>query len=262
MPRSRLRASLLGAVVFAVAGPAIAQSTSGAATVSPAPNSANATPHARPVSPSVAGPAGTMATPAPTSQTTAAAPSAGANSFTEGQARTRIEAAGFTNVTGLSKDAEGIWRGKASRAGTSADVALDFHGVVVSGAAARARHTTASTVAPASGTVRDGTAANPPSTAVGRAADRAQGETPRADGAPGNPPGTAAGRAVDRAVGTNMSGANPGANRADGAPGNPPSTAVGRAVDRAQGETPRADGSPGNPPGTSVGRAVGTSPAR
>lgn len=33
------------------------------------------------------------------------------------------------------------------------------------------------------------------------------------DGTPGNPPGTAAGRAVDRTLGTNMTGANPGADR-------------------------------------------------
>jgi hypothetical protein len=57
---------------------------------------------------------------------------------------------------------------------------------------------------------RDGTAGNPPSTATGRAVDRAQGQTPRPDGTPGNPPGTAVGRATDRALGTDNSGANPG----------------------------------------------------
>lgn len=56
----------------------------------------------------------------------------------------------------------------------------------------------------------DGTPGNPPSTATGRAVDRAQGEAPRPDGTPGNPPGTAAGRAIDRALGTNTTGANPG----------------------------------------------------
>lgn len=60
----------------------------------------------------------------------------------------------------------------------------------------------------------DGTPGNPPSTATGRAVDRALGETPRPDGTPGNPPGTAVGRAVDRALGTNTTGANP-----TGAPG-------------------------------------------
>ena len=44
---------------------------------------------------------------------------------------------------------------------------------------------------------RDGTPGNPPSTAVGRAIDRAQGDPIRPDGTPGNPPGTAVGRAID-----------------------------------------------------------------
>jgi len=44
------------------------------------------------------------------------APAAGANSFTEAQAKSRIEAAGYSNVSGLTKDKDGIWRGKASRA--------------------------------------------------------------------------------------------------------------------------------------------------
>jgi hypothetical protein len=70
------------------------------------------------------------------------APAAGANSFTEAQAKSRIEAAGYSNVFGLSKDKDGIWRGKASKASatagsttlrsTTVDVALDYQGNVVS----------------------------------------------------------------------------------------------------------------------------------
>ena len=60
----------------------------------------------------------------------AAAPVAGANSFTEGEAQSRIEARGFANVTELKKDNEGIWRGKAMHNGHSVDVALDFQGNV------------------------------------------------------------------------------------------------------------------------------------
>jgi sporulation protein YlmC with PRC-barrel domain len=55
----------------------------------------------------------------------------------------------------------------------------------------------------------DGTPGNPPSTATGRAVDRAQGEAPRPDGTPGNPPGTAAGRAIDGTLGTNNTGTGP-----------------------------------------------------
>lgn len=65
-----------------------------------------------------------------TDRNTAAAPVAGANSFTEGEAKSRIEARGFANVTQLRKDEQGIWRGKAQRDGAAVDVALDFQGNV------------------------------------------------------------------------------------------------------------------------------------
>lgn len=61
------------------------------------------------------------------------APSAlekGANSFTEGQARSRIESAGFTSVTGLHKDDAGVWRGKAMRDGKSMEVGFDYKGTI------------------------------------------------------------------------------------------------------------------------------------
>lgn len=54
----------------------------------------------------------------------------GSNSFTEGQARSRIEAQGFTNVTDLRKDDQGIWRGQAMRNGASVGVAIDYRGNV------------------------------------------------------------------------------------------------------------------------------------
>ena len=60
------------------------------------------------------------------------APIKGANSFTEGQARDRIVAAGFTGVSSLAKDGDGIWRGNAMKDGKSAKVAVDFKGNVVS----------------------------------------------------------------------------------------------------------------------------------
>jgi hypothetical protein len=60
------------------------------------------------------------------------APAAGANSFTEAQAKSRIEKAGYSDVSGLSKDKDGIWKGKASRGATSVDVGVDYQGNVVS----------------------------------------------------------------------------------------------------------------------------------
>jgi len=61
----------------------------------------------------------------------ASRPVAGANSFTEGEAKSRIESRGFTNVSELKKDDNGIWRGKAQQNGRNVSVALDFQGNVI-----------------------------------------------------------------------------------------------------------------------------------
>jgi hypothetical protein len=57
-------------------------------------------------------------------------PVAGRNSFTEGQARSKIESAGYSNVTDLKKDDNGVWRGKASKGGSASAVSVDFQGNV------------------------------------------------------------------------------------------------------------------------------------
>lgn len=57
-------------------------------------------------------------------------PVAGANSFTMGEAKSHIEAKGFTRVSGLKKDADGIWRGTAMKNGASVPVSLDYQGNV------------------------------------------------------------------------------------------------------------------------------------
>ena len=62
---------------------------------------------------------------------TAAAPVAGRNSFTEGEARRRIESFGYFNVSNLKKDDQGIWRGSAMRNGQTTDIALDYQGNIV-----------------------------------------------------------------------------------------------------------------------------------
>ncbi|RTM07529.1 MAG: DUF4142 domain-containing protein [Hyphomicrobiales bacterium] len=64
----------------------------------------------------------------------ASAPVPGANSFTEAQAKSRIQDAGFSNVSALTKDDQGIWRGTAEKDGKQVAVALDFKGNVVAGA--------------------------------------------------------------------------------------------------------------------------------
>jgi hypothetical protein len=58
------------------------------------------------------------------------APVAGRNSFTEGQAKSKIESAGYSNVSDLKKDDNGVWRGKASKGGSATQVSVDFQGNV------------------------------------------------------------------------------------------------------------------------------------
>jgi hypothetical protein len=67
---------------------------------------------------------------AQTSTSGTRAPEAGANSFTEAQAKDRIEQAGFSQVAGLRKDDQGIWRATATKGGAQVNVSLDFRGNV------------------------------------------------------------------------------------------------------------------------------------
>jgi len=105
-----MRKLLLTVAIMAIAMPAMAQKPS-----PPANRGAN-----------------TPAVNTPNSPPNPGAPVAGANSFTEGQAKSRIEAHGFTNVGGLKKDSDGVWRGTATQAGKSVKVSVDFQGNVVS----------------------------------------------------------------------------------------------------------------------------------
>ncbi|OYU92020.1 MAG: hypothetical protein CFE29_04050 [Bradyrhizobiaceae bacterium PARB1] len=65
-----------------------------------------------------------------TEQKNSNAPVAGRNSFTEGQAKSAIEKAGYSNVTELKKDDNGVWRGKASKGGMTTGISVDFQGNV------------------------------------------------------------------------------------------------------------------------------------
>jgi hypothetical protein len=62
----------------------------------------------------------------------ATAPVEGKNSFTEAQAKDRIAAAGYTDVSALKQDDKGVWRGTAMKNGNSTPVGLDYQGNVVS----------------------------------------------------------------------------------------------------------------------------------
>jgi hypothetical protein len=65
-----------------------------------------------------------------TTNANAPQPAKGANSFTDGEARRRIESNGYTEVTGLQKDADGIWHGTAKKGGNTVKVWLDYKGNV------------------------------------------------------------------------------------------------------------------------------------
>ncbi len=64
------------------------------------------------------------------------APVQGHNSFTEGEAKSRIEKRGFTNVSQLANNPDGVWRGQAMKDGNQVDVSVDYQGNVVIGTGA------------------------------------------------------------------------------------------------------------------------------
>ena len=57
-------------------------------------------------------------------------PIAGANSFSEGQARRLIESHGYSGVSALVNDRQGIWHGTASKGAARVHVYLDYKGHV------------------------------------------------------------------------------------------------------------------------------------
>jgi len=93
-----------------------------------------------PARPPVTAPADTSAKPLTTTDATtvkrvdqanATAPAGavpGANSFTESQARSRLEKNGYSQVSGLTKGDDGIWRGAATKNGSSVHVTVDYKG--------------------------------------------------------------------------------------------------------------------------------------
>jgi len=57
-------------------------------------------------------------------------PVKGANSFTVGEAQSRIAQRGYVNVSDLKKDNEGVWHGTAQHSGSDVKVWLDYKGNV------------------------------------------------------------------------------------------------------------------------------------
>src|SRR5262245_36319431 len=74
---------------------------------------------------------------APAAKTEPATPQAGASTtskagaaLTETQAKARIEAQGYSNVSELKKDTQGDWMAKAMKNGKSVDLSLDARGQI------------------------------------------------------------------------------------------------------------------------------------
>ena len=108
-----MRNSLVAAAVLAlIAGSAVAQTTA---------------------TPSQNGPQNSAINTDNSSNRQVGAPVKGSNSFTEGEAKSRIEKRGFTNVSSLKKDNDGVWRGQAMKDGKQVAVSLDYQGNVIAG---------------------------------------------------------------------------------------------------------------------------------
>ena len=125
-------------LMLSVSAVAILAATVASAQYNSAPAQTGTTPSAT-AQPSTNAPATTTPTPDnapsnPAVKTTEGnnpgAPARGANSFTEGQAKARIESRGYANVSGLGKDTNGLWRGKAMKDGKELNVTLDYQGNV------------------------------------------------------------------------------------------------------------------------------------
>ena len=69
-------------------------------------------------------------TPPPNAPSGSSAPEPGANSFTEDQARSRLERMGYSSVGELRKDDQGIWRGRAVYGGQQVSVSVDYRGAI------------------------------------------------------------------------------------------------------------------------------------
>ena len=59
------------------------------------------------------------------------APLKGTNGLSEGEAKDRALAAGYSAISSMVKDGDGIWRGSAMKDGKSTKIAIDYKGNVV-----------------------------------------------------------------------------------------------------------------------------------
>ena len=65
-----------------------------------------------------------------TTSANATTPAKGANSFTGDQAKHRMEEGGFSNISDLKKDKDGVWHAKAEKSGSPVEAWVDYKGNV------------------------------------------------------------------------------------------------------------------------------------
>ncbi|WP_148663487.1 PepSY domain-containing protein [Bosea vaviloviae] len=70
------------------------------------------------------------ATPRPGPDSDQNAPLPGVGTLTEGEARTRLQADGYTSVDELKDDGKGVWTGKAMHHGQRVTVSIDHAGTI------------------------------------------------------------------------------------------------------------------------------------
>ena len=122
--------ALSAAAVSMVSAVALAQPAPSRSTPSQAPPAATAPVPAVPSSQDTAAASGNSNQTVATTNANAPMPAHGANSFTEGEARSKIESNGYSNVSGLTKDDNGVWRSNAQKGSQQAQVWLDYKGNV------------------------------------------------------------------------------------------------------------------------------------
>jgi hypothetical protein len=73
----------------------------------------------------------TVEEPATTAEAPAPAPAPTVIVLTESDARTRLETAGYTNITGLTQNADGTWTATGTRDGATTQLSIGEGGVTV-----------------------------------------------------------------------------------------------------------------------------------
>ncbi len=146
-----MKRTLLTLALVAAAGTAFAQTTTttttpsaGSATVTtPSVGTSTATmpqtgapavntQAVRPGTPNASTGASTGSVQTPMVGSAGATPPSAPNAQGSGSARAKIEADGYKNVSGLTRNADGSWGGKEMRGGNAVDVQVDRRGNVIS----------------------------------------------------------------------------------------------------------------------------------